>query len=52
MSAVTTAGAVGIVAVLLLAGCVGTTHVRGDAHPLRLPLGLPTAVVLDCERSV
>jgi len=36
----------------LLAGCVATTHVRGDAHPQRLPLGLPTAVVLDCEHSV
>ena len=36
----------------LLAGCVSTTHVRGDAHPQRLPLGLPTSVVLACERSV
>ncbi len=39
-------------AVLLLAGCVSTTHARGDAHPQRLPLGLPTEVVLACERSV
>lgn len=27
-------------------------HVRGDSHPQRLPLGLPSGVVLGCERSV
>jgi hypothetical protein len=37
---------------LLLAGCAGTTHVRGDAHPQRLPLGLPAAVVQGCVQSV
>lgn len=50
-------GAAGVAAgvavvVLLLAGCAGTTHVRGDAHPQRLPLGLPASVVQGCERSV
>ncbi|HEU0206544.1 MAG TPA: hypothetical protein VFQ74_07630 [Pseudolysinimonas sp.] len=40
------------VALLLLTGCVPATHLRGDAHPQRLPLGLPNGVVLGCERSV
>ena len=48
----TGAGAVCAAAVLLLlAGCA-TTHVRGDAHPQRLPLGLPATVVQGCEQSV
>ena len=43
---------VGAAAVLaLLAGCAAT-HVRGDAHPQRLPLGLPATVVQGCEQSV
>lgn len=37
--------------VMLLAGCVAPTVPRGDAHPQRLPLGLPTEVVQACERS-
>jgi len=37
---------------LLLAGCTSATPLRGNAHPQRLPLGLPTAVVQGCERSV
>lgn len=37
---------------LLLTGCEGATHVRGDSHPQRLPLGLPASVVLECEQSV
>ena len=40
------------VVVLMLAGCASPTHVRGDAHPQRLPLGLSTSVVQGCERSV
>ena len=52
MRAGTGAGAVGVAAVLLLlAGCA-TTHVRGDAHPQRMPLGLPTTIVQGCEQSV
>ncbi len=52
MRAVSSAGAVGVAAVLLLlAGCAAT-HVRGDAHAQRLPLGLPATVVLGCEQSV
>ena len=39
-------------ALLLLAGCAAPTPVRGNAHPQRLPLGLPSGVVLECERSV
>ena len=47
------AGAAGAAAVLLLlAGCAAPTHVRGDAHPQRLPLGLPATVVQGCEQSV
>ena len=38
--------------VLPLAGCTATAHVRGDAHPQRLPLGLPADVVRQCEQSV
>jgi len=38
--------------VLPLAGCTATAHVRGDAHPQRLPLGLPAEVVRQCEQSV
>ena len=46
-------GAVGVAAVLLLlAGCAAPTHVRGDAHPQRLPLGLPATIVQGCEQSV
>lgn len=46
-------GAASLCAVLvLLAGCAGATHVRGDAHPQRLPLGLPADVVQGCEKSV
>jgi len=37
---------------VLLAGCGGSTHLRGDAHPQRMPLGLPADVVQGCERSV
>lgn len=37
---------------LLLTGCTAASPARGDAHPQRLPLGLPVGVVLDCERSV
>lgn len=41
----------GVAAVLaLLAGCVGAPG-RGDAHPQRLPLGIPVGVVQDCEQS-
>jgi hypothetical protein len=40
------------VVVLLLAGCASPTHVRGDAHPQRLPLGLSDSVVRGCETSV
>jgi hypothetical protein len=36
----------------LLVGCAGATHVRGDAHPQRMPLGLPADVVQGCVRSV
>jgi hypothetical protein len=47
------AATVAVAAVLLLlAGCATSTHLRGNAHPQRLPLGLPSGVVLDCERSV
>ena len=52
MRAVTGAGALAVAAVLLLlAGCAAT-HVRGDAHPQRLPLGLPATIVQGCEQSV
>ena len=37
---------------LLLEGCGASTQLRGDAHPQRLPLGLPADVVQRCERSV
>ena len=46
------AAAVCAAVVLLLTGCAAPAHLRGDAHPQRLPLGLPSAVVVDCERSV
>jgi hypothetical protein len=47
------AGAACVAAVLLLlAGCAAPTHVRGDAHPQRLPLGLPATIVQGCEQSV
>ena len=52
MTGATGAGTACVAAVLLLlAGCAAT-HVRGDAHPQRLPLGLPAAVVQGCEQSV
>ncbi len=52
MRAVTGAGAACFAAVLLLlAGCAAT-HVRGDAHPQRLPLGLPATIVQGGEQSV
>jgi len=46
-----TAAAV-ITLALAFSGCTATVHVRGDAHPQRLPLGLPTSVVQQCEQSV
>jgi hypothetical protein len=49
---ITAMAAVGVAAVLLLSGCVATSRVRSDAHPQRLPLGLPTSVILGCEASV
>jgi hypothetical protein len=52
ITAVTAAGAACAAVLLLLVGCAAPVHVRGDAHPQRQPLGLPAAVVLDCERSV
>jgi hypothetical protein len=45
-------GAGALAVLVLLAGCAGATHVRGDAHPQRLPLGLPAEVVQGCEQSV
>ncbi|MEO7722493.1 MAG: hypothetical protein ABIS08_11335 [Pseudolysinimonas sp.] len=52
ITAVMSAGVAGAVALLLLAGYPTPTHTRGDSHPLRLPIGLPASVVLQCERSV
>lgn len=36
---------------LLLTGCIGSPE-RGDSHPQRLPLGIPTRLVAGCEQSV
>lgn len=51
-TAIAGAAGAGAVLLLLLAGCGSSTHLRGDAHPQRLPLGLPADVVQGCERSV
>lgn len=37
--------------VLLLSGCIASPP-RADSHPQRLPLGIPTHLVADCEQSV
>jgi hypothetical protein len=42
---------VAAVALLLLAGCLGTPE-RGDSHPQRLPVGIATHLVAGCEQSV
>jgi len=44
---VVVAGAV----LLLLTGCIASPE-RGDSHPQRLPLGIPTPLVAGCEQSV
>jgi hypothetical protein len=52
ITAVTGASAAGVAVVLLLLTGCAATHVRGDSHPQRLPLGLPASVVQGCEQSV
>jgi hypothetical protein len=43
--------AAAISVLLVLAGCIAAPE-RGDSHPQRLPLGIPTRVVASCEQSV
>ena len=42
---------VGVAVLLLLSGCIASPE-RGDSHPQRLPLGIPTRLVAGCEQSV
>jgi len=48
----TAAAVIALVLIFAPTGCAATAHVRGDAHPQRLPLGLPSEVVRQCEQSV